>query len=139
MTEPIQWGNLSIRVRYDRYLVKTDQVRAGLVDLWNGHTQKPEAWDTWTDEVKMAWVDQGWLYTTNLPPWDETNITFEALATIKARGVENKDIWMFYNVTDYQTGDRATDDRVKYWKGVAGNTNTFKIFRNGVEVDPKEL
>jgi len=40
-------------------------------------------------------------------------------------------------VTDLQTGDRATDERVKYWKGVAGNTNTFKIFRNGIEVNPK--
>ena len=30
-----QWGNLSIRVRYDRYLVKQDQVRDGLYDLWN--------------------------------------------------------------------------------------------------------
>ena len=135
----IQWGNLSIRVRYDRYLVKTSQVRAGLVNLWDGNTQKPEAWDTWTDTKKALWADQGWLYTTNLPPWDEATVTFEPLNHLLTSGVPHDAIWQFYDVTDYQTGDRATDERVKYWESVAGNRNTFKIFRNGLEVDPKEL
>ena len=133
-----QWGNLSIRVRYDRYLVKRDQIQAGLYDLWNGTTQHPKKWKDETLQQKLDWVDQGYLYTTNLPPWDEGNIRFESLNHLQTSGVPDDAIWMFYNVTDLQTGDRATDERVKYWKGVAGNTNTFKIFRNGIEVDPKE-
>jgi len=139
ITLAIDWGNLSIRVRLDRYLVKQTQVAQGMRDLWNRATQKPEGWDSWTEEHQLAWSDQGYCYTTNTPDNWKSNIVFESLNHLQTSGVPNKEIWMFYNVTDLQTGDRATDARVKYWKGVAGNTKTFKIFRNGIEVNPKDL
>jgi len=141
--EPTNTSRLSIRVRMDRYFVKLSQIKAGLYDLWNGTTQKPKKWKDKTVAENETWCDNGWLYTTNLPPWTEIDMKnegyFQTLEWLTSNSIPHEDIWMFYNVSDRQTGGRATDTRVKYWKGVAGNTNTFKIFRDGIELDPKTM
>jgi len=131
---------LQIYVRKDRYEARHGAVCDGLIDLWEGSaSQKPKDWDNHDHEWKANWVDNGWGHIYRLdeewvkPVYDDDPDSPDFGKEILPVPPPTEDeTWKTYSVTMLQTGERATKERISFWKKIAGNPNTFKIYIDGV-------
>lgn len=89
-----------LAIREDLYQAKRPVVQRALCELWGYDTEDTNA---------VAWVDSGWKY------YVQTNDT-------------NR-VWMLYDVTDLQTRDRATPERIQQWKDRLADVSRVRIVK----------